>query len=508
MNGRIENSIRNSFFGFVLKIITLFGSFAARSMLIYCLGVEYVGLEGLFSSILTMLNMAELGFGSAVVYKLYGPLARNDTDRVCALLKYYKKIYTTIGWVVFTIGVILVPFLNFFVKGSAPEDVSIYILYIIYLLNTCFSYWFFAYKSVLLNAINRNDIVSKVSSVVSLARYVLQFVLLMLFRNYYVYVIVIPIITLLSNVGNAIAVRKMYPQYVCRGNADMEDRQEIKTKVSALVFNKIGVTIITASDNIVISSFLGLSILGIYDSYYYIFMMLYYFFSVFHSAITAGVGNSIIVESVEQNYAIFKRLSFINSWVVGWASICLACLYEPFIGLWIGNDKALGTGFALLMSMHFYCWMIRFITTIFKNAQGLWTEDKYRACIEGGVNLLLNLIMVNIIGIYGITISTIVSMLVISLPWETNVLFKKYFKRSTFEYYIKMVKWFVVVVAVGTICFLICNGINVYGIAGITIRVLICLIIPNLAFFAFFGKKDEFEYAVQLVNRTIKKITK
>ena len=452
-----------------------------------------------------MLSMAELGFGSAVVFKLYKPLAEDDTPRVCALLNFYRKVYFYIGMAVFLLGIMLIPFLRFLVKGEIPNNLNLAILYMIYLLNTCFSYWVFAYKTVLINALNRNDIVSKVSSIAYIIKYGSQFLLLMLFHNYYVYAIIIPLTTLGLNIGNELITKKYYSKYICKGTIDQSDKNEIKVKVSALIFNKLGVTIISASDNIVISSCLGLTLLGIYDSYFYIFTMLYYFFSVFHTAVTAGVGNSIITENLESNYSLYKRIVFINSWAVGWAAICLACLYEPFMSVWIGSNRVLGEKFAIIMSIYFYFWLIRFVTTIFKNAQGLWVEDRFRAAIEGVVNLILNLIMVRFIGIYGITISTIAAMLIISLPWETAVLYKKYFHRSPGGYYKVMLKWFIITVAAGAITFLLGSLIPLNGIKLFFVRLVICLLIPNILFYVCNRKKEEFLYSVNLAKRIISK---
>lgn len=505
-NDRIKNTVRNTAFGVVFKIVTMLGAFASRTMLIYSLGVEYVGLDGLFSSVLSMLNMAELGFGSAIVYKLYKPIAEKDTPQVCALLNYYRTIYRTIGLAVFVVGILLIPYLGIFIKGEAPVGINLVVLYLIYLLNTCCSYWVFAYKSVLLNANNRNDLISKVTSVLYVLRYGLQIVLLLVFKNYYLYAVVLPLITLLTNIGSARICKRYYPDYECRGRISLKDRKEIKTKVTALFFNKIGMTLISASDNVVISSFLGLTVLGIYDSYYYIFSMLYYFFSVFHSAITAGIGNSIVTESKEDNKKIFNRLCFMNSWIVGLCTICLACLYEPFIKLWLGEDKLLGVPFAVLMSIYFYFWMIRFVVLIFKNAQGLWLQDRFRALLEGITNLCLNLLMVRYIGLFGVTLSTIIAMLVVSLPWETRILFKYYFGESTFPYYIKMLKWLLLTVIAGGVTFVMLLPIGGNSLAAFVLRMFICAIVPNLLYLLFYHNSEEFHYTKQLLLRLLSKV--
>lgn len=503
---RLENSVRNSFFGLILKIITLLGAFTTKTLIIYFWGIEYIGLDGLFSSVLQLLNMTELGFGSAIVYKLYEPIANGEVEKVCALLKLYCRIYKIIGTIIFGIGLCLLPFISLFISGDIPDGINIHILYMVYLLNTCIGYWLSAYKTALLDANQRNDLVSKVSCITSLTRYTIQFLAVLLTHDYYVFVIIIPLTTFMTNITNAILVKLYYPQYSIRNGAELQgsDKDEIKRKVGALLINKIGVTVINASDNLVISSFLGLTLLGIYDSYYYIFSTVYGFFSVFHIGITASVGNRIIKESRDDNYIFYKHVHFINSWAVGWASICLVCLFQPFMEIWIGAEKTLGTFFAILMGTYAYFWLIRFTTIIFKNAQGLWWEDRFRPALEGALNLVLNLIMVRFIGIYGITLSTIGAMLLISLPWETLVLFKNYFLKSPGEYILTLFKWMGVTVCVGFFTYLLCRIKFGSPIILLVYKVIVCLAVPNLLFIFICRNSDEFLYLKRLVTRVFK----
>ena len=505
---RIKNSIRNTSFGLILKIINMIGAFCARTMLIHLLGVEYIGLDGLFVSVLTMLNMAELGFSSAVVFKLYKPIAEGDTDTVCALMNCYRRIYRYIGIFVAVAGIIMIPFLRHFVKGGVPGDVNIYILYAIYLSNTILSYWLFAYKTAILNAHQRNDLASKVNSIAFLLKYLIQFILLLTTRNFYCYAVVIPLTTILTNLGSALIANVYYPQYVCRGELKKEDKKEIKGKVLALFYNKIGVAIINGSDNIVISSFLGLTLLGIYDSYYYIFSMLHSFFDVFHNAITAGIGNKIVTDSVDENYKVFDRLNYMNMWIVGWCSICMCCLYQPFIKLWIGPEKALTNGFSVLMAAFFYLWMVRFVVLIFKNAQGLWKEDRFRSISEGGLNIVLNLIMVQFIGIYGITLSTVIAMLVISVPWETGVLFKHYFDRSPKEYYKKLILTTLTTACNGGLTYFICSLYSGSLVTTLLFRAVVCFIVPNVIFISLNRKSEHFCYILNYIRQSIQPFTR
>lgn len=501
---KTENAVRNSIYGIVLRVINLVGAFIVRTMLIHIMGMEFVGLDGLFSSVLQFLNLAELGFSSAIVFKLYRPMAEQDDETVCALLTYYRSIYRIIGVVILVVGSLIIPVLPKLISGTVPEGVSIYVLYMVYLLNTCLSYWLFAYRTAILSAAQRNDLSSKISSVVLIFKYVLQIVLLLVVKSYYIYVIVIPVTTVLTNIGNMLITNKYFPQYRCKGELNPEDKKEINQKVAALMYNKLGVVLINGSQNIVVSSVLGLALLGIYNSYYYIFNMLYSFFDVFHAAITGGIGNSIVTESKETNYTLFGRVGFVNNWIVGWCSICLLCLYKPFMLIWVGEEHTLSHGFSLLMSLYFYLWMVRYITAIFKSAQGLWVEDRFRALIEGVCNLLLSLVLVQHFGLSGVVLATIAAQVVISLPWETHVLFSKYFECPDKLFYHTFLGRFAVTVVAGGATFFLCNCFVLAPIPTLLIDAVLCVFVPNAIFFAFYRKTDEFGFLLEMITKVLK----
>lgn len=504
-DSRLKNTVRNTSYGIIFKIINIVGAFVSRTLLIYFLGVRYVGLDGLFTSVLSLLSMAELGFNSAIIYKLYKPIANNDTSEVCALLSFYKRIYRIIGVVVCVIGLSILPFLKNFIKGDVPEDVNVYTLFLVYLLNSCLTYWLFAYKTAVLSANQREDLPNKINSITLIIKYIVQISLLVCFRNYYLYVIVLPLTTILSNIGNAYMANKFFPQYVCRGNIDKENAHDIVNKIKALFFNKLGVAIITGSDNIIISSFLGLTILGIYDTYYYIYSMIYSIFAIAHASITPSIGNSMVKESKEANMTLFYRLSFINYWVVSVCAILLFCLYKPFIQLWIGVENSFDDVFSLIMSLFLFFWLYRFVVLIFKNAYGLWWPDRYRALIEAVCNVILNLIMVQYIGIYGIMLSTLLSCVVVSIPWETRVLFSEYFNVSTRRYFKEMVLRFVLLIFMGAICYYICHFIEIWStLFTIVVKVVICLIITNAILFVVYRNNDNFKYVQGLILSRIR----
>ena len=500
------NTIRSSVFGFFFKIVNIVGAFVVRTMLIQRLGVEYVGLDGLFSSILKLLSLAEMGFSSAIVYKLYKPIADGDIQRVNALLSYYRKVYTWVGGFVLLAGITMLPFLSDIITGDVPCGINIYVLYSIYLANTVISYWLFAYKSAIMAAHQRNDLVSKVYTSIYILKYILQISLLIIFPNYYVFTFVIPLTTALTNIGVAFMANKYFPEYKCCGSIGKDDRTEIVTKVSSLLYNKVGVAIINGSDNIVISKFLGLSVLGIYDSYYYIFSMLYSMLDIIHVSLTGGVGNRIVTHTVTENFDMFKKLNFYNMWLVGWMSITLVSLYQPFMKIWIGEEKVFDEKYAMLMGIYFCLYMNRFVTLIYKNAIGLWREDRFRALIEAIVNLILNLIMVQFIGIYGITLSTVIAMVVVSIPWETKTLFQHYFKNGGERgFFMTQIGGFIITIANAVITYCCCSLISNNGILACAGKMIICLLIPNTFYLLAYSHNRYLSEALAAVQKKIKK---
>ena len=403
---------------------------------------------------------------------------------------------------VFSIGVLLIPVLPYIVKGELPNNINLYALFVVYLLNTCLTYWLFAYKTAILTANQREDLPNKVNCIVTLLKYTLQVSLLVCFRNYYIYVIVLPLTTLLVNFGNAYMANRYFPQYQCRGDINKDAKHDIVQKIKALFFNKVGVSIITGSDNIVISTFLGLTVLGIYDSYYYIYSMIYSIFAIVHISITASIGNSVVKESVEKNFDTFNKLTFLNFWVVGWCSVTLFCLYKPFIQIWIGENNSFDTLFSLIMATYLFFWLYRFVVIIFKNVQGMWWKDRYRAISESLLNLSLNIILVKTIGIHGVTLSTLIASIVISLPWEAEVLFRDYFKKTASSYYKNLVKRFAVFVFVGLITFMLCESLQVENrITSFVCRVIICILIPNCILFIIYRKTEEFRFIINYAKR-------
>lgn len=498
---RTKNTIRSVIFGFGYRIINIILPFVSRTTILYILGEKYLGLSSLFTSILSFLSLAEMGMGAAVIFSMYEPIAQNDKQTLCCLLNYYKRFYRLIGVLILVLGLLLVPFLPKLITGSVPADINLQLLYMLYLLNTVLSYLLFAYKQSVIQAYQRNDIISKIGIIVTPISYLFMIVAMVITRNYYAYVIWLPVFTIITNIMVMLYVNKHYPDIKPNGDISAELKKAINKKVKALIGTKLNTVIINAADNIVMAAFLGLTTIAVYGNYYYIMSSIVAFLGIIYSSMTAGIGNSLVVESLEKNYNDFLKFSFINAWLVGWCAICLACLYQPFMMIWVGETLIFPTAIMMQMCLYFYIYQIRKIPVIYKDAAGIWWEDRFRPYVSMFINLVLNIILVQHIGVSGVIISTIVSLM-ISIPWENYTIFKYVFLRSSKEYYLKMLSYAIVTIFAGLITFFICQ-LPGDGICALFVRGIICIFVPNVIFMVCFYKKTEFKEAITLFKRIV-----
>lgn len=494
---RTKNATRNITYGVMYRMIVILLPFIVRTVMLYIMGADYVGMNSLFTSILSFLSLAELGVGSALVYSMYKPIANDDDDTICALLDLYRKLYRYIGTIILVIGVILIPFLKYLVKSDCPADINLYILYGIYLFNTVISYWLFAYKQSLLVAFQRTDIISKRSMVIQLSMYAIQIVTLFMFRNYYAYIIWLPVSTVITNLVNSVIVDKMFPQYKCRGVVSKDLEQSIKKKISALFGTKVNSVVMHAADNIVISAFLGLTMVGKYGNYFYIMNSIIGIMTIIYDSLTAGLGNSLETESVEKNYQDFNVLSFLNAWIVMFCTTSLVVLYQPFMKIWVHEKLMFGMDMVILLGVYFYVYQIRRIVLTYKDAAGIWWEDRYRPYVMMVVNLAGNLFMVQFIGINGVVFSTIISMY-ISLPWENYTVFKYIFNCNSLAYYISLLKYVVTTIICCVLTWIVSCAMP-DGIIGLILKAVCCIIIPNFLYYLFFRNTCEFTDTKEMV---------
>lgn len=447
---RTKNAVRNIYCGLFNKIITILFPFLIRTLLIKKIGIEYAGLNSLFSSILQVLNLTELGFASAVVYSMYKPIAENDKETICSLLNFYKRIYFIIGVVILAIGITLLPFLQKLIKGNVPDDINIYILYSIYLLNTSLSYLLFGYKNSLLNAHQRRDVISNILTITQGLMNLCQLAILFTIKNYYLYVIMMPVFTVLNNILVGITTKRMFPEYSCKGKLAISIRKDIRKKVAGLMISKLAQTSRNSFDSIFISAFLGLTTTAIYSNYMLVFTSLTGIINVITNSMQAGVGNFIQTESPEKNYELLKKLALLYALLIGWCATCMLCIYQPFIKIWLGESFMLPFAIVIMICAYFYLLISGHGCSLFYHGCGMWWNGKYLAVTEALINIIGNYIFVKKFGLYGIVLATIISTLIGSV-WTLCILFKFFFNNK------KMIKFFLFEVFLAFISFVLCS---------------------------------------------------
>lgn len=479
--------------------------FIMRTAMIYLLGVQYLGLNSLFTSILQVLNLAELGIGSAMVYSMYKPIAQDDSVTICALMRLYKVYYRIIGFVICVAGLALVPFLPKLISGEVPPDINIYVLYLMNLGATVLTYWLFAYKNSIFQAHQRVDITSKVMLLTETIKYVLQFAVLAIFHNYYYFVIIILLMQVMTNIVTAIASNKMYPMYQAKGKLPKEEIQQINRRIRDLFTSKIGAVIVNSADTIVISAFLGLTVLAVYQNYFYLITAVIGLISTIFASVTAGIGNSIIVETEEKNFKDLQKFTFIIAWIAGVCVSCFLCLFQPFMRVWIGKDLLLDFSVVICFCIYFFVYEINQLLNTYKDAAGIWHEDRFRPLVTALTNLVMNLIMVRFWGVYGIILSTVLSTLFVGMPWLLYNLFTELFDKKWLFSYLKNLLIYVVTVFVSTTAtYELCSLIKLPDAILIVVRLVICCVVPNVIFLIIYHRMDEFKTSMQLADKLTK----
>lgn len=502
---RTRNAKRNIIFGGLQKIYHIIMPFILRTLIIYVLGDQYLGLNSLFTSVLQVLNLAEMGVGSAMVYSMYKPIAENDTKKICALMQLYKIYYRCIGLMILVIGLCLTPFIPSLIADTIPADINIFVLYYLNLGATVLSYWLFAYKNSILQAHQRVDIVSKVTIVTDTIRYVFQIITLFLFKNYYYYVILILVTQAMTNICTAIVANKMFPQYHPEGKLPKKDVKKINQSIRDLFTAKFGGVVLNSADTIVISAFLGLTVLAIYQNYFYILTSVIAIVQVIYQACMAGIGNSLVVEDNKKNYADLEKFTFMIAWLSGVCVAFFLCLYQPFMRIWMGEERLLDFGMVICFCIYFFVYEINMLLNLFKDAGGIWHTDRWRPLVTSLVNLTLNLILVQYIGIFGIIFSTVLATICVGMPWLLNNIFTEIFKCDRKPYILKLLKYATMTTIAATLTYFIARLIPGNDYVLVIVRGILCCIIPNIFFFVVYRKCWEFGAMKVLLKKMVKR---
>lgn len=503
----IKNARRNIIFGFSNKLVNILCPFVTRTVIQIVLGAEYLGLNSLFTSVISILSLTELGFGTAVVYHMYRPVAENDTATVCALLKFYKRVYRGIGIMLLIIGIVLIPFLPHLISGTYPEGLNLVFLYLIYLFNTAISYFMYAYMSSLLVVYQREDINSSTNMMITLLLNGSQIVMLFAFRDYYLFTLMMPVFTVASNLRIAYMVKRMFPQYHCEGALPENLVSDIRLRVGGAFLSKVCVVSRNAFDSIFVSMFLGLIVTAMYNNYYYIMHAVCTMLSVVSVSFFGGVGNHVVTKSVEENFTELKMLNFIYMWISGWCTICLFCLFQPFMELWMGADMMFPVPVVVLFCIYFYLLSTGDMISIYSSVNGLWWYRRNASLMELTSNLVLNFILGKFFGIYGIIIATNITIFMCNFVWGIRITFKYYFQLSRLkEYYYYHIKYFMVTLFLCILTYGVCLLVPAHHTPGsFLLRIIICMSFPNAGYLLIYRNSEMYEKSVVFIRKILKR---
>src|SRR5690554_2588754 len=507
---RTNNSIKNLFTSFTSEIIIIFLKFATRSVFINILGSQFLGLNGLFTNILSILSLAELGIGSAITFNLYKPIADKDYKTISLLMKLYKKTFTVIGFTVFLMGIILIPFLPHIIKDDTIF-INVNFVFLLYLFQTVSTYLFFAYKRTIIKAHQKEHIVSIITTVFAIISNIIQIIVLLVFKKYELFIITLILSNILQNLIIAIKSDRMYP-YLKNNIKDelpKDEKKEIYKNIYANFIYKINNVILNSTDNILLSSFIGLTIVGLYSNYLLIITAIKTILNKSFNAIIASLGDLYSSNNKESEYLIFKVINFFTMYSYGLAAIGIFVVANPFIKLWIGDDYVLSQVFVALLSIEIYVLGIHKKLSTFRTAMGLFQQAKYRPILGIIINLVLSMFLLKIIGLYGVLIGTIFSIFITFICFDPYIIYKNVFKKSVLEYYVVNIKYVLVLGAAGYLSNFISNSTSLEeGFLSVVSQSLICVFITSLVVYIFFRNTQEVKYLKQTLQNYIIKLRK
>ena len=505
MASRTKNSLVNSSVSIITQILTVIINFIVKTVFIKMLGSEYLGLNGLFSNIITMLSLADLGIGIAVPYSLYKPLADKDEKKIKILMKYYAKVYNIIGIVVLGIGLSLIPFLPFIIKDM-PDIPNISLIYALFVIHSASSY-FFVYKKLLIDSDQKSYITSRIIFTFSTILSIIQIIILILTKNYILFLLSSIIIVILQNIYICYKANKLYPYLKEKENDKLskDEYKEIKRNISSLFIYKVGSVVSNGTDNIVISKIIGLVAVGIYSNYLLIINSITNILNQISNALTSSIGNLVVTSNQERSEEIYRNLSFANFVIYGFTSIGIFVLINPFINIWIGEEYLVSPLVAFLLSFNLYIGGMNSVTTSFRNAYGLFYKAKYRPIFMCFLNLFVSIILAYPLGIAGVVIGTIVSRIFTIVWLDPYIIYKYGFDKSPKKYYFKYIEYLLIYLLLSIVIYFIFSLVSVTNIF-VFIVVGILITIVTIGFIVIiFNKSNEYKY---LKNRLKPFVTK
>lgn len=503
---RLKNSLSNISTGLIFRAISLTINFISRTIFIRILGDGCLGLNGLFTSLLSMFSLAELGIGQAITFYMYKPIAEKNERRLSSLIQFYKICYKIIGMTILVAGIGLIPFLPKLVNLETETGYNVAIIYLLYLFNTAITYLFFSYPQTVLNANQKQYIVNKNESSFVIISVIAEVVSLIISHNYMVYLVVKIFISILKNITLAIISLKMYP-YIKANNVDKIKKTEIATMfkdVYAIFVVKLSSQLFNSTDNLFISAMFGTILAGYNSNYLMIINAMYGIINTIIYSFGSSVGNLFATDTLEKTEEIFSALDFINRWISCFCTVCLFQLLNPFIILFWGEKYIFSLSTVILMCINFYIVSSLYALFSFRQSMGLFKYCIYNQLIAAIINIVLDFMLGNWLGINGLFLATIIANIGVAVFPYTKNLYQIGFVMPYRPYIIKIFKSYFLC---GVSCFvvnMICESISI-SVLGFIYRIIVSCLISNIFQALFWRRCNETKIIFMYINRSIKK---
>lgn len=484
---RFRSSTRNALTAVITQIVMGVASFVERMVFNQCFISDYLGFYSLFKNIISVLSVAELGLSVAISFALYAPFAEDNFEEVNAILAFYRKVYRTVGSIIFVGGIIFSFFLHFLVKTEVPMT-SVTVYFYIFLLSTVFEYFFF-YKSILFSANQRDYVPTLVTNTCWAIMYCIQIAVSIFTHSFMIYSLCIFIFTLVRCITVNILANKCYKFIKNKpSKLSKESRKKILQNVKGLIATRIGTVISNSTNGILISAMVGSSVLGLYSNYQMITSGLLGFTNILPNAITASLGNVGATESNDNVAESYKYIDMAYFALYGMISVVLSNIINPIISIFFGTARCMPLSSAILICLHFYLRNIKNLFYTYKSSLGLYWYDRYRPLITGISDLILSIILGKFMGFDGIILGTIIAYTVIDLWVEPLVIFHRGFHAHAHKtiagIMIRLI--FIVIVMLGT------NYISSFlpgrRITNLLLRFIVSTVITAIIFFIVYHR--------------------